>query len=123
MSNVVQLSPAAPPAPSDHDLLTQTISIVTALTSHTIALERHAADQSARIAVLESRLPPPRFEVPEGWLVVKQASGRCGYSAPTLYRWVRLGRIVGAPFGGNIYIDPSTLPAKVLGVSKTTEIK
>ncbi len=116
MTNVVQLSPPAPPAPSDHDLLTQTISLVVSLTRHTI-------EQAARIAALESRVPPPRFEVPEGWVVVKEASGRCGYSAPTLYRWVQLGRVVGAPFGGNIYIDPSTLPAKGLGVSKTTEIK
>jgi hypothetical protein len=122
MTNVVQLSPAAPPALSDHDLLMQTIGIVVSLTRHTIALERRAADQAARIAKLEVRMPPP-LEIPEGWLVVKQASARCGYSAPTLYRWVRLNRVVGAPFGGNIYIDPSTLPAKVLGVSKTTEIK
>ncbi len=114
-SNVVQLSPAASLAPSDHDLLMQTISLVVSLTRHTI-------EQAARIAALESRMPPP-LEIPEGWLVVKQASARCGYSAPTLYRWVRLNRVVGAPFGGNIYIDPSTLPAKVLGVSKTTEIK
>jgi hypothetical protein len=110
MTNVVQLSPAAPPALSDHDLLMQTIGIVVALTSHTIALERRAADQAARIAALEARVPPPPFEIPSQWIMAKQAVGVCGYSLPSIYRFFHSDRIVGVEFGGNIFIDPNSLP-------------
>jgi hypothetical protein len=105
MSNVVQLSPAAPPALSDHDLLMQTISLVVSLTRHTI-------EQAARIAALESRVPPPPFEIPSHWIMAKQAAGACGYSLPSIYRFFHSGRIVGISHGRNIYIDPGSLPKK-----------
>jgi hypothetical protein len=85
---------------------------LTAIEPALIAIAKHVDDA-----------PPPRFEVPKGWLTVKQASGVCGNAPPTIYRWVRRGRIVGMPHGGNIYVDPSTLPAKkILGVSKMIKL-
>ena len=119
MSDVVQLAPRVDdrPAPSDRDLLLKAINLIVSLTNH-------VAEQAARIAALESRVPPPPFEVPAGWLMAKQAAPLCGYAASTLYRWVRQGKIVGGPHGGNVYIDPTSLPVKDLSVSElTTEIK
>ena len=66
-SNVVQLSPAGPPAPSDPELLLQAINLVLSLT-------KHVADQSDRIAALEARLPPPPF-ADSASLGRRQASG------------------------------------------------
>jgi hypothetical protein len=107
MSNVVQFSLGAADraAPSNWDLLLQTISLVVSLTEH-------AAEQTARIAALESRMPAPPFEIPAGWLRAKQASALCGYAPSSIYRFVRNSRIVGAPFGGNIFVDPASLPVK-----------
>jgi hypothetical protein len=68
---------------------------------------------AAHLAALDGRMPSPRFEIPKGWIVVKEAAARSGYSAPTVYRLVRKGRIVGAPLGGRVYIDPSSLPKPV----------
>jgi hypothetical protein len=88
------------------------------------AREAENISLAARLAAIESRVPAPRFEVPDGWLMAKQAAGACGYAASTLYRWVRQGKIVGGPYGGNVYIDPTSLPVKALSVSElTTEIK
>jgi hypothetical protein len=113
MSSVVQLVPRAADRPSSSDqLLFPTISILVALTTHTITLERRVSEQAARIAELDARLAPPRFEVPKDWITIKRASGLCGNAPPTLYRWVRIGRIVGAPYGGRIYVDPTSLPKR-----------
>jgi hypothetical protein len=88
------------------------------------AREAENISLAARLAAIESRVPAPKFEVPDGWLMAKQAAGACGYAASTLYRWVREGKIVGGTYGGNVYIDPTSLPVKALSVSELmTEIK
>jgi hypothetical protein len=90
---------------------------------HTVAVERERDREHAmlralvvelldRVAALESRVPPPHFEVPKHWISIKRASGLCGNAPPTLYRWVRIGRIVGAPYGGRVYVDPTSLPKR-----------
>jgi hypothetical protein len=111
MTNVLQLIPRVDDQPSSSDqLLFQTISILVALTTHTIALERRIADQAERIAALEARSPAPPFEIPSHWVVPKTAAYLSGYSLPTIYRFFHRERIRGVEHGGAIFIDPDTLP-------------
>jgi len=65
-----------------------------------------------RLSEAESRLPPPRFTVPTGWIPIKWASADCGYAEPTLYRWARRGRIVSVKIGGHVVVDPKSLPKR-----------
>jgi hypothetical protein len=104
-SNVVQLSPAAPPAPSDPELLLQAINLVLSLT-------KHVADQSDRIAALEARVPAPPLEIPAHWVVPKVAAYSSGYSRQSIYRFFRNREARGIARGGSIFIDPDSLPKK-----------
>ena len=106
MTNVAQLVRRV------DDKLASSEELLMLAIAHIVALTKHVADQAARIADLEARTPAPRFEVPKNWITIKRASGLCGSAPPTLYRWVRTGRIVGAPYGGRVYVDPTTLPKR-----------
>jgi hypothetical protein len=107
MTNVVQLVPRIDdrPAPSDPELLLQTINLVVSLTKHITVQDR-------RIADLESRVPPPRFDPHEGRLTPKQAAFASGFSLATIHRWFRSGAIKGKREGVRIFIDPATLPMR-----------
>src|SRR5271166_6993335 len=93
MANVVPLPRPADAECSDHELLRQALDAIAAL--------------SARLAEFEARLPPPKFELPRGWLAIKQASALCGVPEPTLYRWTRQGRIMSVKRGFRVFIDPA----------------
>jgi len=70
-------------------------------------LEAQVLDLSERLAELSARLPPPRFELPKGWLAIKQASALCGVPEPTLYRWARQGKVMSIKRGFRVFIDPA----------------
>jgi hypothetical protein len=55
--------------------------------------------------------PPPRVEIPQGWLTPKQAAHVAGVSLDTIYKRRRKGLIQGVK-NGILAIDPATLPAK-----------
>ena len=63
----------------------------------------------ARIGMLELKQPAPRFEIPEGWVTVEQAASICGAGRSTISRWVKRGKITGAPYGGRTFVDPQSL--------------
>ncbi len=69
------------------------------------------ADLAERVAAVERRLPKPRFELPRGWLVAKEAAHASGLRLPTIYRKARKGEIFGVKVG-KLVIDPATLPAR-----------
>jgi hypothetical protein len=116
MTNVVQLVPRVDDQPSSSDqLLFQTISILVALTTHTIALERRIADLDAdntvlraRIGLIESARPAPRFGAPEGWISVRQAMCISGAGRSTISRLVQREKIIGATYNGRTYVDPAS---------------
>ena len=108
MTNIVQLVSRVgdQPASSDQsELLLRAIVHITALT-------RHVADQSARIAALEARSPPPPFTIPPHWVNAKRAAHASGYSRQSIYRFFHSRQAVGIQHGGTIYVDPDSLPEK-----------
>jgi hypothetical protein len=106
MTNVVQFTPRVDDQPASSD---QSELLLRAIV-HIVALTKHVTDQSARIAALEARSPPPPFEIPSHWVVPKTAAYLSGYSLPTIYRFFHRERIRGVEHGGAIFIDPDTLP-------------
>jgi hypothetical protein len=125
MKSTLALTSLKSTALLDRDRIARLEEMLAALLDRAAARDAENIVLAARLAAIESRVPAPRFEVPDGWLMAKQAAPACGYAASTLYRWVRQGKIVGGPYGGNVYIDPTSLPVKgSLSVSElTTEIK
>ncbi len=71
-------------------------------------LSAQIATLTGRLAELETRLPPPRFTIPAGWVPVKQAS--CSFALSTVHQWARKRKITSVLIGGRRYIDPSSLP-------------
>lgn len=67
------------------------------------------ATLTSRVSELERRLPPPRWEPPQGWVTTKEAAFRSGYSSSTLYRQFRRGAIRRMRIGARVVIDPTTL--------------
>ena len=66
----------------------------------------------AIVAAIDERTKPG-YELPDGYISVKQAAHLCGHPPSTIYDWVRKGRFVkSAPFGGRVYIDKSSLPKR-----------
>ena len=117
MTNVLKLIPRVDDQPASLDqLLFQTISILVALTTHTITLERRIADLDAdntvlrtRVGLIESARPAPRFEVPEGWISVRQAVSMFGAGRSTISRLAQREKIIGATYNGRTYVDPASL--------------
>jgi hypothetical protein len=117
MTNVVQLVPRVDDQPASSDqLLFQTITILVALTTHTITLERRIADLDAdntmlrvRVGLIESARPAPCFAAPEGWVTVKQAMSLSGAGRSTISRLVQREKIIGATHDGRTFIDPVSL--------------
>ena len=62
-----------------------------------------------RVGMLESTQPAPRFEIPDGWITVDQAVSLCGAGRSTISRWVKQGKITGAPYDGRTFIDPESM--------------
>jgi Helix-turn-helix domain len=85
-----------------------------ALVEMVASLRAELLATNERLAVVESRLPPPRFEFPPNFVTIKQASAICGFKPPTIYAWYRGGRIIGAKDGGSVRVDPASLPIKSL---------
>jgi hypothetical protein len=83
-----------------------------ALAAHIVALTSHMIAQDRRIAELEARSPPPRFDPHAGRLTAKQAAFASGFSLATIHRWFRSGAIGGKREGVRIFIDPATLPMR-----------
>ena len=108
MSNVLPIRPIDPIAAlarrvalleADRDVLFDVIDLLMG------AVEAHLD----HVDGIEARLPPPRFEVPPGWITIGRAAGQCGYSEESLYRWVRTGAARGVKVGGRVFVDPSSL--------------
>ena len=75
-------------------------------------LTRMVLELRERVAALEARLPPPRFEFPTDWIGAKAARDLSGFSLPQIYAWARSGKIVSAKDGGRVRIDPASLPRR-----------
>jgi hypothetical protein len=117
MTNVVQLIPHGDDQPASSDqFFVQAIEMMVALMKHVISLEQHVRDltaenivHSVRIGLIESTRPAPRFEVPEGWISVRQAVSMFGAGRSTISRLVQRGKIIGADYNGRTFIDPESL--------------
>jgi hypothetical protein len=113
VGTVIAFTPAADqPMLSAHDWITIALRQNAALASHVMALTQHVAAQDRRIADLESRVPPPRFDSHAGRFTAKQAAFASGLSLATIHRWFRSGAIGGEREGVRIFIDPATLPMR-----------
>jgi hypothetical protein len=84
-----------------------------ALVEMVASLRAELLATNERLAVVESRLPPPRFEFPPNFVTIKQASAICGFKPP-IYGWHRAGRIISVKDGGSVRVDPASLPIKSL---------
>jgi hypothetical protein len=117
MTNVLQLLPRTDDRPaSTEELLLKTISQVVSLTRHLLAFERRIEDLGRenlelriRIGLVESKRTSPRFAAPEGWVTVKQAMSLSGAGRSTVSRLVAQAKIVGASYGGRVFVDPDSL--------------
>jgi hypothetical protein len=119
MSSVVQLVPRAADRPASSDqseLLLQAINQVVSLTQHLLAFERRVADLDAdntvlraRVGLIESARPAPRFGAPEGWISVRQAVSMFGAGRSTISRLVQRETIIAATYNGRTYVDPASL--------------
>jgi helix-turn-helix protein len=119
MSSVVQLVPRAADRPASSDqseLLLQAINQVVSLTQHLLAFERRVADLDAdntvlraRVGLIESARPAPRFGAPEGWISVRQAVSMFGAGSSTISRLVQREKIIAATYNGRTYVDPASL--------------
>jgi hypothetical protein len=74
-----------------------------------VALGANLATLEAKLAAVLARLP--RLP-PENWLRAKQVAGLTGYSIPSIYKWARAGRVLSTKVGGEVYIDPASLPSR-----------
>jgi hypothetical protein len=117
MTNVVLLPPRVDDQPaSSEELLLKAINQVVSLTQHLLAFERRVADLDAdntvlraRVGLIESARPAPRFGAPEGWISVGQAMCISGAGRSTISRLVQREKIIGAPYNGRTFIDPESL--------------
>ena len=72
-------------------------------------LVRDRDEMRARLAEVESRLPPPRSEL-KGWIGPKRAAHELGVSRASIYRWLRSGKLVSfKPKGFGFRIDPASV--------------
>ena len=62
-----------------------------------------------RVGMIESTRPAPRYEVPEGWISVRQAVSMFGAGRSTISRLVQRGKIVGSTYKGCTFLDPESL--------------
>ena len=97
---MIPLSVPDQPEPSDRELILTLIAANAALTE--------------RVSELEARVPKPRFQIPQGWIGVREAVARCRVSKATLYRRlnkaVKKGAMLGVLYRGRRYFDPADLP-------------
>jgi len=86
---------------------------IAALTEAVAELARDRDLMRERLADLETRVPPPRYEVPAHYVTVKAAADISGFAVPTIYQWARKGRIKSAPdVGGRRFVDPTSFPRR-----------
>jgi hypothetical protein len=123
-SNVTQLAPRVDGAsPDQAELLLQAIDQIVPLTRHLLAFERRVEnlirenedlrreniELRVRIGLVESKRPSPRFEAPKGWITIREAVSLSGAGRSTVSRLVAQEKIVGAGYGGRVFVDPDSL--------------
>jgi hypothetical protein len=93
--------------PSEREELVELRSEVARIQAYLTAIE------PAMIAVAKhvDAAPPPRVEIPPGWLSAKQAAFVAGVCLDTIYRWYRKKLIRGVEHGC-LLIDPTSLPVR-----------
>jgi hypothetical protein len=94
---------------SDRDRIDELEKLVADLLDRDAARDAENIVLRVRVAMLEAKQPAPRFEVPEGWITIDQATSMCGAGRSTISRWVSRGKIVGATYGGRTFVDPQSL--------------
>jgi hypothetical protein len=94
---------------ADRDRIDELEKLVADLLDRDATREAETIVLRVRVGLLEAQQPAPRFEVPEGWITIEHATSVCGAGRSTISRWVKRGKIIGAPYGGRTFVDPQSL--------------